>query len=77
MWATAWIILIRRTLYLSNETFTITAAAGPGDPVINTATLPDATVGVSYETPLAAAPATGGTLSWALASGSSLPRAEL
>ena len=61
------------TLYLSNETFTITAAAGPGVPVITTATLPDATVGVSYETPLAAAPATGGTLSWALASGSSLP----
>ena len=60
-------------LYLSNETFTITSAAGPGKPVINTTTLPDATVGVSYETTLTATAATGGSLSWALASGSSLP----
>ena len=63
----------QETLYLSNETFTITDAAGPGVPVITTATLPDATVGVSYETTLAANAATGGTLSWALVSGSSLP----
>lgn len=61
------------TLYLSKETFTITKAAGPGVPVITTATLPDATVGVSYEATLAANAATGGSLSWALASGSSLP----
>ena len=59
--------------YLSNQTFTITAAAGPGVPVINTSTLPDATVGVNYETALTATPATGGSLSWDLASGSSLP----
>ena len=57
------------TTYLSTETFTITAAAGPGGPVITTATLPDATVGVNYETPLAAAPATSGTLSWSITSG--------
>ena len=60
-------------VYLSNKTFTITAAAGPGEPVISTSTLPDATVGVNYETTLTATAATGGTLSWALASGSSLP----
>ena len=60
--------------YLSDETFTITGAAGPGVPVITTATLPEATVGVSYETTLTANPTTtGGTLSWELASGSSLP----
>lgn len=62
------------TLYLSDEAFTITAAAGPGVPVITTGTLPEATVGVSYETTLTANPTTtGGSLSWALASGSSLP----
>ena len=60
--------------YLSTEIFTITEAAGPGVPVITTGTLPDATVGVSYETPLTANPATtDGSLSWALASGSNLP----
>ena len=63
----------KETLYLSNEIFTITAAAGPGVPVITTATLPDATAGVSYETTLTATAATGGSLSWALASDSSLP----
>ena len=57
-------------LYLSNETFTITEAAGPGVPVITTTTLPEATVGVEYSAALTANPATGGSLSWALASGS-------
>ena len=60
-------------VYLSNGTFTITGAMGPGEPVISTSTLPDATVGVNYETTLTATPATGGALTWALASGSSLP----
>ena len=59
--------------YLSNETFTITSAAGPGKPVINTTTLPEATVGVEYSAALTANPAAGGTLSWELVSGSSLP----
>lgn len=57
--------------YVSTASYTVTGEGGT--PTITTATLPDATVGVNYETPLAAAPATGGTLSWALASGSSLP----
>ena len=61
-------------LYLSNQTFTITDAEGPGKPVITTTTLPEATVGMSYEATLRANPATtGGSLSWALASDSSLP----
>ena len=64
---------LNETVYTSTETFTVTNAAGPGVPVITTGTLPDATVGMSYETPLTATAATDGSLSWALASGSSLP----
>ena len=57
--------------YLSNETFTITEAAGPGKPVINTTTLPTAYAGESYSQILQATPGTtGNTLTWSITSGS-------
>ena len=58
------------TLYLSTETFTITAAAGPGVPVINTSTLPSAYLDVAYNATLSATAAAGGSLSWQVTSGS-------
>lgn len=57
--------------YLSNETFTITGAMGPGEPVISTATLPDAYVGEAYSQTLKATPGTAGNaLTWSIDSGS-------
>lgn len=57
--------------YLSNETFTITGAAGPGEPVINTTTLPTAYVGETYSQALSATPGTtGNTLTWEVTQGS-------
>ena len=56
--------------YLSNETFTITGAAGPGNPVISTTTLPTAYVGEQYNQTLQATPGTtGNTLTWSVSSG--------
>ena len=56
--------------YLSNETFTITGAMGPGEPVINTTTLPTAYVGEQYNQTLQATPGTtGNTLTWSVSSG--------
>ena len=58
-------------LYLSNETFTITGAMGPGKPVINTTTLTDAYVGEEYSQTLSATPGTtGNALTWAVTQGS-------
>ena len=57
--------------YLSNETFTITGAAGPGKPVINTTTLTDAYVGEEYSQTLSATPGTASnTLTWEVTQGS-------
>ena len=57
--------------YLSNETFTITEAAGPGEPVINTTTLETAYVGEQYNQTLQATPGTtGNTLTWEVTQGS-------
>ncbi len=59
--------------YLSNETFTITGAMGPGEPVINTTTLPTAYVGEQYNQTLQATPGTAGNaLTWSVSS-SNLP----
>ena len=59
--------------YLSNETFTITGAMGPGEPVINTTTLPTAYVGEQYKQTLQATPGTAGNaLTWSVSS-SNLP----
>ena len=59
--------------YLSNETFTITEAAGPGKPVINTTTLHTAYVGEQYNQTLQATPGTAGNaLTWSVSS-SDLP----
>lgn len=56
--------------YLSNETFTITDAMGPGEPVISTTTLPDAYVNQAYSQTLQATPGTAGnTLTWSVSSG--------
>lgn len=56
--------------YLSSETFTITGAMGPGEPVINTATLPTAYVGELYNQTLQATPGTtGNALTWSVSSG--------
>ena len=57
--------------YLSSETFTITGAMGPGEPVINTTTLPTAYVGEQYNQTLQATPGTtGNALTWAVTQGS-------
>lgn len=57
--------------YLSDETFTITDAMGPGVPVINTTTLPDAYVNQAYSQTLQATPGTtGNALTWAVTQGS-------
>ena len=56
--------------YLSNQTFTITAAAGPGKPVISTGTLPTAYAGEEYSQTLQAKPGTvGNALTWSVSSG--------
>ena len=56
--------------YLSNQTFTITGAAGPGEPVINTTTLPTAYVNQAYNQTLKATPGTtDNTLTWSVSSG--------
>ena len=58
-------------VYLSNETFEITGAMGPGEPVISTTTLPDAYVNEAYSQTLSATPGTtGNTLTWSVSSGS-------
>ena len=59
--------------YLSNESFTITKAAGPvtpSDPVINTTTLPNGIVGTEYSQTLSAAAANGGDITWSITAGS-------
>ena len=57
--------------YLSDKTFTITSAAGPGKPVINTTSLPTAYVGESYNQTLQATPGTASNnLTWSVSSGS-------
>lgn len=56
--------------FLSSETFEITGAMGPGEPVINTTTLPTAYVGETYSQALSATPGTtGNTLTWSVSSG--------
>lgn len=56
--------------YLSTEIFTITGAMGPGEPVIDTATLLDAYVGEEYRQALHATPGTtGNALTWSVSSG--------
>ena len=56
--------------FLSSETFEITGAMGPGEPVISTTTLPDAYVNEAYSQTLSATPGTtGNTLTWSVSSG--------
>lgn len=58
-------------VYLSNETFEITGAMGPGEPVIHTTTLPTAYVGELYNQTLQATPGTAGNaLTWEVTQGS-------
>lgn len=53
--------------FLSSETFEITGAMGPGEPVINTTTLPTAYVGEQYNQTLQATPGTtDNALTWSV-----------